>query len=65
MHTLLKDNPGEKILTLGALLQTGAIPLPLGPELFRQVLRGKAKLAFVEMNLKDLDLGFRAADGIG
>ena len=63
MHTPLKDNPGEKILMQGALVQTGAVPL--GPELFRQVLREKAKPAFVEMNLKALDLDSRAADGIG
>lgn len=55
--TTLKLQTGSVVtinmVMLGALVQTGAIPL------FRQVIRGKTKQAFVAMNLKALDLGLR------
>jgi Pyruvate/2-oxoacid:ferredoxin oxidoreductase gamma subunit len=63
MHTLLKDSPGKNMVMLGALVQTGTVPL--WPELFRQVLRQKTKPAFVEMNLKAFDLGSKASNGAG
>ena len=59
----MKDRPGKNMVMLGALVQTGE--MPLNPELFRQVLRQKTKPAFVEMNLKAFDLGSKASNGAG
>jgi len=47
------------MVLLGALVQTGKIPLQ--PDLFRKVIREKTKKAFVETNLKALELGIEAA----
>lgn len=47
------------MVLLGALVQTGKIPLQ--PDLFRKVIREKTKKAFVETNLKALELGMEAA----
>ena len=59
----MKDSPGKNMAMLGALVQTGK--MPLDPELFRQVLRQKTKPAFVEMNLKAFDLGLKSSNGVG
>ncbi len=47
------------IVLIGALLQTGV--LPLGSESVKEVIRTKTKKAFVETNLKAFELGFSAA----
>ena len=47
------------IVMLGALAQTGRVPLDV--ELFRQAIRGTIKPALVDTNLKAFDLGFEAA----
>jgi indolepyruvate ferredoxin oxidoreductase beta subunit len=47
------------IVLIGALLQTGV--LPLGAESVKEVIRTKTKKAFVETNLKAFELGFSAA----
>jgi len=63
MHTLLKDSPGKDMVMLGALVQTGTVPL--GPESFQKVIRQKTKQAFVEMNLKAFGLVSKASNGAG
>jgi len=47
------------IVLLGALIQTGI--LPLSAENVKQAIRTSTKAAFVETNLKGFDLGFAAA----
>ena len=44
------------MVMMGALARTGRIPLE--PELLREAIREKTKQAFVETNLKAIDLGF-------
>ena len=50
---------GVNMVLLGALIQTGV--LPLTDENIKEAIRTKTKKAFVEMNLKAFDLGFFAA----
>jgi indolepyruvate ferredoxin oxidoreductase beta subunit len=47
------------IVLLGALIQTGIIPIP--KENLEEAIRTKTKKAFVDANLKAFDLGFTAA----
>ena len=47
------------IVLLGALCQTGI--LPLSDEMVRQAIQTRTKAAFVDINLKAFDLGFQAA----
>lgn len=47
------------MVLLGALIQTGV--LPLTAEAIREAIQTKTKAAFVEMNLKAFDLGFTEA----
>ncbi len=47
------------MVLLGALLQTGT--LPVDADHVREVIRTKTKAAFVEINLKAFELGFDAA----
>jgi indolepyruvate ferredoxin oxidoreductase beta subunit len=51
------------MVMLGALVQTGTVPL--GPESFQKVIRQKTKQAFVEMNLKAFGLVSKASNGAG
>ncbi|PID39172.1 MAG: pyruvate ferredoxin oxidoreductase [Proteobacteria bacterium] len=47
------------IVLLGALIQTGILPIPR--ENLEEAIRTKTKAAFVEMNLNAFELGFNAA----
>lgn len=47
------------IVLIGALIQTGALPIP--KEYLEEAIRTKTKKAFVDVNLKAFDAGFRAA----
>ena len=47
------------IVLLGALIQTGILPIPR--ENLEAAIRRKTKAAFVDINLKAFDLGFNAA----
>jgi len=47
------------MVMLGALAQTGTIPLSL--DVLKETIRTKTKKAFVDMNLKAFELGFEAA----
>ena len=47
------------IVLLGALCQTGI--LPLSEEMVRKAIQTRTKAAFVDINLKAFDLGFQAA----
>ena len=47
------------IVLLGALCQTGI--LPLSDEMVRKAIQTRTKAAFVDINLKAFDLGFQAA----
>lgn len=47
------------IVLLGALIQTGILPIPR--EKLEEAIRTKTKAAFVDVNLKAFDLGFKAA----
>ena len=47
------------IVLLGALIQTGILPIP--KENLEEAIRTKTKKSFVEANLKAFDLGFSAA----
>ena len=47
------------IVLLGALIQTGILPIPR--ENLEEAIRTKTKAAFVDVNLKAFDLGFKAA----
>jgi indolepyruvate ferredoxin oxidoreductase beta subunit len=47
------------IVLLGALCQTGI--LPLGEEMVRQAIQSRTKSAFIDTNLKAFDLGYQAA----
>jgi len=49
------------IVLLGALIQTGI--LPLSAENIKQAIRTTTKQAFVDTNIKAFDLGFSAAEG--
>jgi indolepyruvate ferredoxin oxidoreductase beta subunit len=49
------------IVLLGALSQTGL--LPLAAETVREAIRTRTKQAFAEVNLKAFDLGYQAATG--
>ena len=51
------------MVLLGALIQTGKIPL--SPETIKDVIRTKTKKAFVESNLKAFELGFSKAEKMG
>jgi len=51
------------IVLLGALIQTGI--LPLSAENIKHAIRTTTKQAFVETNLKAFDLGFSAAESAG
>ncbi len=51
------------MVLLGALIQTGKIPLSL--ETVKEAIKTKTKKAFVESNLKAFDLGFSAASQLG
>ncbi|MBW2406228.1 MAG: indolepyruvate oxidoreductase subunit beta [Deltaproteobacteria bacterium] len=51
------------MVLLGALIQTGKIPL--SPDTIKEVIRTKTKKAFVESNLKAFELGFSMANKIG
>jgi indolepyruvate ferredoxin oxidoreductase beta subunit len=51
------------MVLLGALIQTGKIPLSL--ETVKEVIKTKTKKAFVESNLKAFELGFSAASQFG
>jgi indolepyruvate ferredoxin oxidoreductase, beta subunit len=48
------------MVLLGALIQTGKIPL--SEEIIKDVIRTKTKKAFVESNLKAFELGFSMAE---
>jgi indolepyruvate ferredoxin oxidoreductase beta subunit len=50
---------GVNIVLLGALLQTGILPLTL--ENVKEAIRTRVRKAFIETNLKALEAGFRAA----
>jgi len=50
------------MVLLGALIQTGKIPLSAGT--IKEVIATKTKKAFVESNLKAFDLGFAMAEKI-
>ena len=47
------------IVLLGALIQTGILPIPR--KNLEEAIRTKTKAAFVDVNLKAFDLGFEAA----
>jgi indolepyruvate ferredoxin oxidoreductase beta subunit len=47
------------IVLLGALIQTGILPIPKAN--LEEAIRTKTKKAFVDANLKAFDLGFKAA----
>ena len=47
------------IVLLGALIQTGILPIP--KENLEEAIRTKTKKAFVDVNLKAFELGFNAA----
>jgi indolepyruvate ferredoxin oxidoreductase beta subunit len=47
------------MVLLGALIQTGALPIPEEP--VKAAMRATTKAAFLEANLKAFDLGFSAA----
>jgi indolepyruvate ferredoxin oxidoreductase beta subunit len=47
------------IVLLGALIQTGILPIPR--QNLEEAIRTKTKKAFVEANLKAFELGYRAA----
>lgn len=49
------------IVLLGALCQTGI--LPLSEDMIRHAIQTRTKSAFVETNLKAFELGYRAASG--
>lgn len=49
------------IVLLGALIQTGILPIPR--ENLERAIRTKTKAAFVDVNLAAFDLGFKAAAG--
>jgi indolepyruvate ferredoxin oxidoreductase beta subunit len=49
------------IVLLGALTQTGI--LPLSAESVKEAIRTTTKQAFLESNLKAFELGFQAAAG--
>jgi indolepyruvate ferredoxin oxidoreductase beta subunit len=51
------------MVLLGALIQTGKIPL--SEETIKDVIRTKTKKAFVETNLKAFELGFSMAEKLG
>ena len=51
------------MVLLGALIQTGKIPLSL--ETVKEAIKTKTKKAFVESNLKAFELGFSAASQLG
>ncbi len=51
------------MVLLGALIQTGKIPL--SSETVKEAIKTKTKKAFVESNLKAFDLGFSAASQLG
>jgi indolepyruvate ferredoxin oxidoreductase beta subunit len=51
------------IVLLGALIQTGILPIPA--ENIQEAIRTKTKKAFGEVNLKAFDLGFEAAAAMG
>jgi len=51
------------MVLLGALIQTGKIPL--SSETIKEAIKTKTKKAFVEMNLKAFELGFSAASQLG
>ena len=51
------------MVLLGALIQTGKIPL--SKETVQEAIKTKTKKAFVEMNLKAFELGFSEARKIG
>jgi indolepyruvate ferredoxin oxidoreductase beta subunit len=63
----LADEAGNvlsvKMVLLGALIQTGKIPLSL--ETVKEAIKTKTKKAFVESNLKAFELGFSAASQLG
>ncbi|MCP4215535.1 MAG: indolepyruvate oxidoreductase subunit beta, partial [bacterium] len=48
------------IVLLGALIQTGL--LPLSAESIKQAIRSTTKAAFLDINIKAFDLGFSAAE---
>ena len=47
------------IVLLGALIQTGILPIPR--KNLEEAIRTKTKAAFVDVNLKAFELGFNAA----
>ena len=51
------------MVLLGALIQTGKIPL--SSETIKEAIKTKTKKAFVETNLKAFELGFSAANQLG
>jgi indolepyruvate ferredoxin oxidoreductase beta subunit len=51
------------MVLLGALIQTGKIPL--SSETIKEAIKTKTKKAFVEKNLKAFELGFSAANQLG
>ena len=51
------------IVLLGALIQTGI--LPLSAEIIKEAIRTTTKQAFVDTNIKAFDLGFSAAEKAG
>ncbi len=51
------------MVLLGALIQTGKIPL--SSETVKEAIKTKTKKAFVESNLKAFELGFAAANQLG
>ncbi|MDH3345315.1 MAG: indolepyruvate oxidoreductase subunit beta [Desulfobacteraceae bacterium] len=51
------------MVLLGALIQTGKIPL--SSETVKEAIKTKTKKAFVESNLKAFELGFSAASQLG
>jgi indolepyruvate ferredoxin oxidoreductase beta subunit len=50
------------MVLLGALIQTGRIPLTR--ETVKNAIKTKTKKAFVETNLKAFELGFSTADSL-
>ncbi|MFZ0483802.1 MAG: 2-oxoacid:acceptor oxidoreductase family protein [Desulfobacterales bacterium] len=50
------------MVLLGALIQTGKIPL--SKETVQEAIRTKTKKAFVELNLKAFELGFSKANSL-
>jgi len=49
------------MVLLGALIQTGV--LPLSADHVKEAMRRKTKAAFLDINLKAFDMGYAAADG--